>query len=165
SGFTSQVIRLQVTNPLVWNLAGGSSLLFQQEVQGYFLHFRQALIKNLKSKNELLNKYLNDGKGKYRFAITQFSALDFEQPEHTGISFEVFLEDAYIMKHSTIFKGYLDYFERQWVGKKVTSQRSKSGAIAPWNCQSACIKWEMKSHIQPVSVAQAPEGEAWVKPQ
>ncbi|KAJ9055732.1 hypothetical protein DSO57_1000592 [Entomophthora muscae] len=55
------------------------------------------------------------------------------------------LEDPYIKKHSTIFKGYLDYFERQWVGKKVTAQRGKSRATAPWNCQGACLKGEIKT--------------------
>ncbi|KAJ9059788.1 hypothetical protein DSO57_1037881 [Entomophthora muscae] len=67
---------------------------------------------------ELFEKYLNNGKGKCRFAMTQFAALAFVRPEHTGLGFEALLEDAYIKKHSTIFKGHLDYFERQWVGKK-----------------------------------------------
>ncbi|KAJ9054462.1 hypothetical protein DSO57_1014301 [Entomophthora muscae] len=61
------------------------------------------------------------------------------------IGFEALLEDAYVKKHATIFKGYLDYFEHQWVGKKVTVRRGKSGATAPWNFQSACLKGEMKT--------------------
>ncbi|KAJ9069380.1 hypothetical protein DSO57_1019053 [Entomophthora muscae] len=72
------------------------------------------------------------------------AALAFVRPEQTGLGFEVLLEDAYIKKHSTIFTGYLDYFERQWVDKKVTAWRGKSGATAPWNCQGACLKGEMK---------------------
>ncbi|KAJ9073001.1 hypothetical protein DSO57_1021221 [Entomophthora muscae] len=79
--------------------------------QGCFFHFRQALIKNLNNENDLFEKYLNNGKGKCCFALTQFSALAFVRPEHTGIGFEALLEDAYIKKHSTIFKGYLDYFK------------------------------------------------------
>ncbi|KAJ9081533.1 hypothetical protein DSO57_1013665 [Entomophthora muscae] len=84
----------------------------QQEIQGCFFQFSQALIKHLKSK-KLFNKYLNNGKGKCHFALTQFAALTVVQPEHSGIVFEALLEDAYIKKHSIIFKGYLDYFERQ----------------------------------------------------
>ncbi|KAJ9082409.1 hypothetical protein DSO57_1039614 [Entomophthora muscae] len=118
---------------------------FNGEVWGCFFHFRQALIKNLKSKKELFNKYLNDDKGKCHFAITQFAALAFMRPEHTGLGFEALLGDTYVKKHSIIFKGYLEYFEKQWVGKKVTSQRGKSGATAPWNCQGACLKGEMKT--------------------
>ncbi|KAJ9049043.1 hypothetical protein DSO57_1028657 [Entomophthora muscae] len=30
-------------------------------------------------------------------------------------------------------------------GKKVTAQRGNSGATAPWNCQGACLKGEMKT--------------------
>ncbi|KAJ9050742.1 hypothetical protein DSO57_1011641 [Entomophthora muscae] len=86
---------------------------FNGEVQGFFFYFRKALIKNLKSKNELFEKYLNDDKGKCCFAITWFAALAFVQTENTGIGFEALLKDAYIKKHSTIFKGYLDYFEQQ----------------------------------------------------
>ncbi|KAJ9077501.1 hypothetical protein DSO57_1016103 [Entomophthora muscae] len=78
--------------------------------QGCFFHFRQALIKHLRRKKELFDKYLNDSKGKCCFAITQFAALAFVHLEHTGIDFEALLEDAYIRKHSTIFKGHLDYF-------------------------------------------------------
>ncbi|KAJ9088646.1 hypothetical protein DSO57_1020979 [Entomophthora muscae] len=113
---------------------------FNGEVQGCFFHFRQALIKNLKSNKELFGKYLNDGKGKCCFAITQFAALAFVRLENTGIGFEALLEDVYVKKHSSIFKGYLDYFKRQWVGKKVTAQRRKSRATAPWDCQGPCLK-------------------------
>ncbi|KAJ9080820.1 hypothetical protein DSO57_1020945 [Entomophthora muscae] len=91
---------------------------FNGEIQGCFFHFRQALIKHLKSKKGLFEKYLNDGPP----------------------------GECYIKKHSTIFKGYLDYFEQQWVGKKVTVWRGKSGATAPWNCQSACVKGELKTN-------------------
>ncbi|KAJ9070078.1 hypothetical protein DSO57_1012134 [Entomophthora muscae] len=80
---------------------------FNGEVHGFFFHFRQALIKNLKIKKELFDKYLNDGKEKCRFAITQFAALAFVPPEHTGLGFEALLENAYMKKHSIIFKGYL----------------------------------------------------------
>ncbi|KAJ9088840.1 hypothetical protein DSO57_1019118 [Entomophthora muscae] len=73
---------------------------FNEEVQGFFFHFRQALIKHLQSKKELFDKYLNDGKGKCCFTMTQFTALAFMQPEHTGLGFEAILEDAYIKKHS-----------------------------------------------------------------
>ncbi|KAJ9059784.1 hypothetical protein DSO57_1037908 [Entomophthora muscae] len=61
---------------------------FNGEVQGCFFHFRQALIKNLKSNKEFFEKYLNDDKGKCCFVITQFAALAFVRPEHTGIGFE-----------------------------------------------------------------------------
>ncbi|KAJ9071093.1 hypothetical protein DSO57_1000768 [Entomophthora muscae] len=122
----------------------GFEATFIGEVQGCFFHFRQALIKHPKSEKELFEKYLNNGKGKCRFTLIQLAALAFVRPEHTRIGFEALLEDAYVKKCSTIFKGYLEYFERQWVGKKVTARRGKSGATAPWNCQSACIKGEMK---------------------
>ncbi|KAJ9054410.1 hypothetical protein DSO57_1015038 [Entomophthora muscae] len=75
---------------------------FNGEVQGCFFHFRQALIKNLKSKKELFEKYINNDKGKCHFAMTQFAALVFVYLEHTGIGFEALLEDAYVKKHSTI---------------------------------------------------------------
>ncbi|KAJ9068093.1 hypothetical protein DSO57_1032103 [Entomophthora muscae] len=120
-------------------------ITFNGEVQGCFFHFRQTLIKNLKSKKKLFDKYLNDGKGKCRFSITQFAALAFVQPEHTGLGFEALLEDAYVKKHPIIFKGYLEYFEKQYLGKKVTAQRGKSRATDPWNCQGACLKGEMKT--------------------
>ncbi|KAJ9056633.1 hypothetical protein DSO57_1030974 [Entomophthora muscae] len=93
---------------------------FNGEVQGCFFHFRQALIKHLKSKKKLFEKYLNNGKEKCRFAMTQFASLALVQPENTGLGFEALLEDAYIKKHSTIFKDHLDHFERQWVDKKVS---------------------------------------------
>ncbi|KAJ9080073.1 hypothetical protein DSO57_1039659 [Entomophthora muscae] len=43
---------------------------FNGEVQSCFFHFRQALIKNLKSEKDLFEKYLNNGKGKCCFALT-----------------------------------------------------------------------------------------------
>ncbi|KAJ9062338.1 hypothetical protein DSO57_1011912 [Entomophthora muscae] len=118
---------------------------FNGEVQGCFFHFRQALVKNLKSEKDLFKKYLNNDKGECRFAQTQFAALAFVRPEYTGFGFEALLEDAYIKKHSTIFKGYLDYFEHQWASKIVTAWRGKSRATAPWNFQGACLKGEMKT--------------------
>ncbi|KAJ9072922.1 hypothetical protein DSO57_1022014 [Entomophthora muscae] len=51
---------------------------------------------------ELFKNYLNNGKGKCHFDMTQFAALDFVRPEHTGIGFAALLEDAYMMKHSII---------------------------------------------------------------
>ncbi|KAJ9061874.1 hypothetical protein DSO57_1016279 [Entomophthora muscae] len=93
---------------------------FNREVQGCFFHFRQALIKKLKSEKDLFEKYLNNGKWKCCFALTQFAALTFVCPKNTGIGFEALLEDAYIKKHSTIFKGYLccNIFDYSLLGNK-----------------------------------------------
>ncbi|KAJ9080058.1 hypothetical protein DSO57_1029060 [Entomophthora muscae] len=97
---------------------------FNREVQGFFFHFRKTLMKHFKSKKELFENYLNNV---------------------CCLGFEAILKDAYVKKHFIIFKGYLDYFERQWIGKKVTSWKGKSGAIAPWNYKSTCINGEMKT--------------------
>ncbi|KAJ9056378.1 hypothetical protein DSO57_1033649 [Entomophthora muscae] len=93
--------------------------IFNGEVQGCFFHFRQALIKRLKSEKKLFDKYLNDGKGKCFFSMTQLADLAFVKTEHTGLGFEAIQEDAYVKKHSSIFKSYLDYFKKQWVGNKM----------------------------------------------
>ncbi|KAJ9079253.1 hypothetical protein DSO57_1037344 [Entomophthora muscae] len=98
-----------------------------------------------KSEKELFEKYLNDGKGKCQFAITQFAALSFVQPEHTGPGFEALLEYAYIKKHSIIFKGYLDYFEKQWVGKEGDRLERKEWGHCPLEFPGCLPQGEMKT--------------------
>ncbi|KAJ9079978.1 hypothetical protein DSO57_1029874 [Entomophthora muscae] len=92
---------------------------FNGEVQGFSSILGRPSSKISRDRRSFLTR-------KCQFAITQFAALAFVRLENIGIGFEALLEDACIKKHSTIFKGYLNYFKKQWVAKKVTARRGKS---------------------------------------
>lgn len=86
---------------------------FDGEVQGCFFHFRQAVYRNMYSKPDLYNKFLNDGSGKIRFRIAQFAALAFVKSDHVSQGFVALLYDPYMVAHEPLFKDFINYFERQ----------------------------------------------------
>ncbi|KAJ9083729.1 hypothetical protein DSO57_1031749 [Entomophthora muscae] len=86
---------------------------FNGEVHAFVFHFRQDLLKNIKSDKKLFDKYLYYSNRKCCFSITQLTDLALLNHEHVDVGFEAIQKNAYVKKHPTIFKDYLEYFKYQ----------------------------------------------------